>query len=154
MAKEIERKYLVIGNDFTRLANPVFYRQGYISLEPKGIVRVRTCGEKAYITIKGKSTGISRDEYEYEIPYADASEMLDALCLYPPIEKHRYKVPLNGLVWEIDVFSGANQGLIFCEVELPAEDAVFEKPAWVGAEVTTDHRYYNAWIAQHPYNTW
>ena len=116
-------------------------------------MRVRIKGEKGYLTVKGRNAGIRRAEYEYEIPLADAEAML-ALCEHPLIEKRRYLVPYEGYTWEVDVFAGANEGLVVAEIELPAEDAAFAKPDWVGAEVSGDARYYNASLIRHPYRDW
>ena len=126
--------------------------QGYLSTVPERTVRVRIKGEKGYLTVKWRNAGIRRAEYEYEIPLADAEAMLE-LCEQPLIEK-RYLVPCEGYTWEVDVFAGANEGLIVAEIELPAEDTPFEKPAWLGAEVSGDARYYNANLIRHPYRDW
>ncbi len=110
--------------------------------------------DKGYLTIKGIATGASRQEFEYEIPVQEASQMLNDLCERPLIEKYRYKVEYGGLVWEIDEFLGENEGLTIAEIELSDEDQIFEKPAWVGEEVTEDPRYYNANLIKHPFTQW
>jgi CYTH domain-containing protein len=111
-------------------------------------------GEKAFLTIKGKSRGLSRPEYEYEIPVADAKEILDRLCQQPYIEKNRYKVAYAEMEWEIDEFLKENQGLIVAEVELESEEQQIEMPPWVGEEVSDDPRYSNANLVKHPYAQW
>ncbi len=154
MGREIERKFLVKGDAWRSLAEGVRYRQGYLSTVKERTVRVRTIQDKGYLTIKGISKGLSRAEFEYEIPFEDASEMLDELCERPLIEKSRYKIKYAGLIWEVDEFAGENQGLIVAEVELEGEDQGVEMPDWVGAEVSEDPRYYNANLIAHPYNRW
>jgi len=130
MAIEIERKFLVVGDDW-RTASAVFYSQGYLSRVPERTVRVRIAGEQAFLTIKGKTQGASRAEFEYEIPLADARELL-LLCEQPLIEKYRRKITYDDFVWEVDEFLGENQGLVVAEVELPTADTAFAKPNWVG----------------------
>jgi CYTH domain-containing protein len=115
---------------------------------------VRVVGEQGTLTIKGKSEGIARAEYEYSIPVAEANSMLDQLCFRPLIEKTRYRVEHGGLVWEIDDFAGENQGLVMAEVELHRPDQEIELPGWVGQEVSDDSRYYNANLVEHPYSQW
>jgi len=154
MGQEIERKFLVNSDEFKQLAKGIHYRQGYMSRGEKGVVRVRVAGDKGYLTIKGRKSGISRSEYEYEIPVADAVEMLDELCSKPDIEKYRYCVDYEGFVWEVDEFLGANAGLIVAEIELPAEDTLFTKPSWIAAEVSHDARYFNSNLIKHPYSEW
>jgi adenylate cyclase len=154
MAKEIERKFLLAGNAWREGANGVRYRQGYLSTEAGRTVRVRMAGDQGYLTIKGKSNGASRLEYEYAIPAADADEMLDALCLRPIIEKVRFKIPYAGMTWEVDEFEGDNAGLLVAEVELQSEEQQVELPPWIGEEVTGDQRYYNASLIARPFNTW
>ncbi len=154
MAKEIERKFLVKGDAWRALAKGTQYRQGYLNSVKERTVRIRTVGDKAFLTIKGLTVGATRSEYEYEIPMADCNAMLDTLAEKPIIEKKRYKIPYEGLTWEIDEFFGENQGLIVAEVELQSEDQQFKKPDWVGAEVTGDPRYFNANLISHPYTKW
>lgn len=154
MAMEIERKFLVVGDEWRSLAIGVAYRQGYL-LANKGLtVRVRMAGDTGYLTIKGAAKGISRAEFEYAIPAVDAAEMLDTLCERPLIEKVRYRIPWQGLVWEVDEFAGANQGLILAEIELTDPDQLISLPDWIGEEVSHDPRYYNARLAKHPYSEW
>ena len=121
---------------------------------PEKTVRVRTAGGQGYLTIKGKATGISRSEFEYEIPAADAVVMQNTICRDSLVEKTRYKIPFDGLTWEVDEFAGDNQGLVMAEVELPAVDTKISLPPWIGAEVTTDKRYYNAALSRTPYSKW
>lgn len=154
MGIEIERKFLVVNDSWRANAIGTLFRQGYLSVEPKKTVRVRLEGDVGKLTVKGKTKGISRLEYEYEIPKQDAEEMLNNLCTGRLIEKTRYRVKHAGLIWEIDEFYGDNEGLIIAELELDSEDAPFEKPEWVGEEVSSDVRFYNANLARRPYKEW
>jgi CYTH domain-containing protein len=154
MGKEIERKFLVKDNTWRGQDSGKRYRQGYLSTVKERTVRVRTAGDKAYLTIKGITVGASRNEYEYEIPVADANEMLDQLCERPLIEKTRYRIQHDGLVWEVDEFEAENRGLITAEVELKDEHQSVTLPAWVGEEVTGDPRYFNANLVAKPFTTW
>jgi CYTH domain-containing protein len=155
MALEIERKFLV---DTTRWspvgAAGIRYRQGYLAVTGECTVRVRTAGDRAFLTVKGATDGITRLEYEYPIPVADAEEMLGRLCALPLIDKTRYRVPAGTLTWEVDVFHGANTGLVLAEIELPSADTPVELPAWVGREVSHDVRYRNANLARRPWPEW
>lgn len=159
MGVEIERKFLV-KNDSWRLdahGLPIVgvpFRQGYLPTADHTTVRVRLEGAVAKLTIKGKSEGLARLEFEYTIPVEDARQMLDQLCQKPLIEKVRYCRSEQGYIWEIDEFGGDNQGLIMAEVELEAEDEQPPLPDWVGEEVTGDPRYYNAALVSHPYRNW
>ncbi len=119
-----------------------------------GVVRVRLAGARAWITIKGPNTGIVRTEFEYAIPADDAATMLATLCTRAPIDKTRYRLPAGTLVWELDVFHGANAPLVLAEIELPSATALIELPAWVGAEVSTDPRFFNSHLYQYPYSSW
>ena len=132
----------------------VRYRQGYLSTDPARVVRIRTAGPKAVITVKGRTARATRDEYEYEIPLIDAEEMLDRLCYRPLIEKVRYREQIADRLWEVDVFEGENAGLIVAEVELPDAFAGLTLPSWVGQEVTDDPRYFNSNLVRHPYTQW
>jgi CYTH domain-containing protein len=154
MGIEIERKYLIASDVWRDLAEGVDYRQGYLSTVKERTVRVRTIGDKGYLTIKGISIGASRIEYEYEVPVNDAHEMLDELCERPLIEKRRFKIPHAGLIWEIDEFFGENGGLIVAEVELEDEDQLIDLPSWIGQEVTGDPRYFNSSLVASPFSTW
>jgi adenylate cyclase len=151
---EIERKFLVVADDWKTLAKPVFMRQGYLSSQANRVVRVRIEGQIAMLTIKGKTVGIARGEWEYPIPLSDAQELLDGLCEQPLIEKNRYRIAIDDLVWEVDEFFGDNAGLVVAEVELSSVDQVFVKPAWCGEEVSHDHRYANANLFKHPFKLW
>lgn len=153
MPSEIERKYLVANESWRDGSAGLRIAQGYLSRDPDRTVRVRTGGEKAWVTIKGRSQGISRAEYEYEIPLADGRELL-GMCLTTVIEKTRHKVSHAGYLWEIDVFHGANDGLVIAEVELEEESIFPPLPAWAGAEVSDDPRYFNSSLAAHPYTCW
>lgn len=152
MGIEIERKFLVSG-DAWRNNSGVLYRQGYLNRDKARTVRVRLAGDAAYLTVKGQSTGASRAEFEYPIPCADAVALL-ALCDGPLIEKTRYIVLHAGMRWEVDEFAGDNAGLVVAELELASEDQAFEHPAWLGAEVTHNARYFNSNLATHPFRVW
>lgn len=154
MGKEIERKFLVREDDGWRSESGQVYRQGYLSTVKERTVRVRTIDDQGYLTIKGITRGATRREYEYEIPVDEATELLDELCERPLIEKKRRKIPYAGLTWEVDEFFGDNDGLIVAEVELEDEEQDFEKPPWIGEEVTDDPRYFNANLVDHPYSQW
>ena len=155
MAKEIERKFLALGTDWKESASSKHsIRQGYLCADRDRSVRVRVTDRNAWITIKGASQGITRDEFEYSIPLEDALELLNTLCLPNIIEKTRYRVETQGSVWEIDEFDGANAGLVVAEIELDADDRTVALPAWVGEEVSYDPRYLNVNLSQHPYSEW
>lgn len=154
MAKEIERKFLVKGNDWRTHAQGIAYRQGYLNSLKERTVRIRTVGEKAFLTVKGPSVGLTRMEFEYEIPFEDCIVMLEHLVERPIIEKIRYKIPVGNYVWEIDEFFGDNAGLIVAEIELPDENATFDKPDWIGEEVSGDPRYFNSNLIRNPFSTW
>ncbi len=154
MAIEIERKFLLCNDSWRQGARGRHYRQGYIMTGRGVTVRVRTVEDRGFLTIKGKSRGMARAEYEYPIPVADAREMLETLCTGPLIEKTRYLVEYRGFTWEIDEFAGENQGLLVAEIELSSEDQDFPRPPWLGREVTGDRRYFNASLVQDPYKNW
>jgi adenylate cyclase len=153
LGKEIERKFLVRGEEWRALAVGVRYRQGYLSTVKERTVRVRTVGERGYLTVKGITVGATRKEFEYEIPAADAAALLE-LCEQPLVEKVRYRIPAGGLTWEVDEFEGVNRGLIVAECELASEDQRIELPPWIGAEVTGDPRYFNSNLIAHPFTAW
>lgn len=153
MATEIERKFLVRNERWRNAAKGTLYKQGYLSVEKEHTVRVRISDQKSFLTIKGKNQGASRTEFEYEIPLADAEQLIK-MCHQPVIEKKRYRIPCKNFIWEVDEFFGENAGLILAEIELESEDQLFEKPDWIGAEVTADPRYYNASLAQNPFSKW
>ena len=153
MNVEIERKFLVKSEAWRGLAEGVRFRQGYLQTHPCTI-RVRTEGERGVLTVKGQTRGFSREEFEYEIPYDDCLAMLDELAEKPIIEKKRYRIPAGPYVWEVDEFFGVNAGLVLAEIELPSEDAAFDKPEWIGEEVSGDARYFNSSLVANPYSTW
>jgi len=153
MGMEIERRFLVIGEVWRKLGKANEYHQGYLSVEPDRVVRVRIVGNHAWLTLKAKITDVSRHEFEYEIPKADAQTILATMCPMQ-VTKMRSRIEYAGHLWEVDEFSGVNQGLVLAEIELPSEQTPFEKPEWIGREVTADGRYSNAYLANHPYLTW
>jgi adenylate cyclase len=155
MAREIERKFLVRDDDWRGQApTGIRYRQGYLSNDERCSVRVRVGEGEARLNIKSATLGVERIEFEYSIPLADAEELLDKLCRTPLIEKTRYTVQHAGHRWEIDVFAGDNEGLVVAEVELADQDEAFERPSWLGDEVSHDPRYYNVRLLEHPYKDW
>lgn len=153
MALEIERKYLVDPAKWTPTDKGTSLVQVYLSLEPNPIVRIRIAGEKAFLTIKGCSESISRPEFEYEIPVHDATEMLK-MAISNPVEKIRHEVMHSGFLWEVDVFSGKNSGLIMAEIELKSENQEFPRPDWLLKEVSNDGRYYNSYLSGCPFSEW
>ena len=155
MSTEIERKFLVCGDFMDKATESTEIVQGYLSSSPGNTVRVRVRNGKGYITVKGKAgvSGIERYEWEMEIPVSDARELLK-VCEPFPVEKTRYLVPYGGHIFEVDVFHGENSGLVMAEIELDSADEAFEKPPWLGEEVSFDPRYFNAALAAKPYNRW
>jgi adenylate cyclase len=151
---EIERKFLVRGEPWRDATKSTRFRQGFLSTDPDRTVRVRVADGRAWLTIKGRTVGARRAEYEYEIPVADGEHLLDALCARPLIEKTRHELDVEGHTWELDVFEGDNEGLVVAEVELASEDELFERPTWLGEEVTDDSRYFNSNLVQNPYTRW
>jgi adenylate cyclase len=155
MAIEIEHKFLLASDDWRQhVSRSVKYRQGYLSSQATSSIRVRISNDHAWLNIKTATIGTHRHEYEYEIPMADANEILTHLCRKPLIEKTRHFVIDNDHLWEIDEFEGDNQGLIVAEIELDVTGQLFSKPPWLGLEVTDDLRYYNNNLAIHPYSEW
>ena len=152
MSIEIERKFLVHGTDW-RQGVPVRLCQGYLNRDKERTVRVRIAGSRAYLTIKGLTQGVSRPEFEYEIPLHDGEALL-TLCDGPPLEKNRYTLQHAGATWEIDEFLGANAGLVVAEIELTDERQGFERPSWLSTEVSSDPRYFNSSLIAAPYATW
>ena len=150
---EIERKFLLKNDNWREGAVGVHYKQAYLNEKGDNPVRVRIEGEKAKLTIKGKSSNISRLEFEYDIPMEDA-EALFTLAKTPIVEKYRYKIMYAGNCWEVDEFLGMNRGLVVAEIELESETQSFEKPDWIGMEVSGDKRYTNANLARKPYCEW
>lgn len=154
MGHEIEKKFLITNDNWKTLSTGKEYCQGYLSSGKGTSLRIRTIGDRGIITVKGPNEGGRRLEFEYDIPYADAREMLDTLCHKPLIDKTRYKIPFGGFTWEVDVFKGENEGLIFAEIELESVDQPFDIPEWIGEEVTGDPKYYNANLVSYPYSQW
>ena len=155
MAVEIEHKFLVRDERWRReVERSVRMRQGYLTSDARCSVRVRVAGEQGHLNVKSGTLGIQRSEYEYPIPLAEAEEMLDTLCEQPLLEKTRHFVRFGGHLWEIDEFEGDNAGLIVAEVELSRTDEPFDRPDWLGEDVSHDIRYYNSQLARHPYRTW
>ena len=154
MATEIERKFLVKNDQWRKIGKGNLYRQGYLSTDIERTVRVRTVGKKGFLTIKGITKSRQREEFEYDIPFEEAKWLLDVLCKRPLVEKTRYKINLNELVWEVDEFWGENAGLIIAEIELKEIDQPISIPDWLGKEVTEDPAYYNASLVNHPYSKW
>lgn len=155
MKYEIERKFLVTGDYKSHAYSSYRISQGYLSSHPERVVRIRINDDTAYLTIKSTvaDSEFSRYEWEREIPVEDAKKML-RFCKKEIIEKTRYLVNVGEHLFEVDEFYGSNQGLIVAEVELQTEDEKFEKPTWLGEEVTNDNRYYNSMLVSHPYNKW
>jgi adenylate cyclase len=154
MPKEIERKFLVTSPAYREGAHCVLFRQGYLLSGNDRVVRVRMCGEQAFLTIKGGTVGITRSEFEYAIPLVDAEQMLSLFCRPHLVEKYRYQVACAGSIWEVDEFLGDNEGLVVAEIELESEDEPFVRPPWLGREVSGDPRYYNNNLLKHPYREW
>lgn len=155
MGVEIERKFLVVHDSWkSQVVSATRIVQGYLAHTDATTVRVRIKGERAYITIKGTSTGISRSEYEYEIPVADAEAMLAEMAQGPVIDKVRHLIAVDGHTWELDVFAGENAGLVMAEIELDADTADFTVPEWAGLDVSDDSRYYNVNLATNPFRNW
>ena len=155
MATEIERKFLILNQDWQEYTKSELHIvQGYLATNEFSSTRIRIQNDKANINIKSATLGITRTEFEYSIPVDDARLMLEDLCIKPVIEKTRFTVEHMGHTWEIDVFSGDNEGLIVAEIELSSPDEAFEKPSWIGEEVSNDARYYNACLVNNPYKNW
>ncbi len=170
MHQEIERKYLVCGEDYKSLTTQVYHiRQGYLCRDVERTIRIRQRSvetphsafrtphpeSEAFLTIKGKPQAglLGHFEYEHKVPQS-AADGLFALCEAGIIDKHRYIVPHGDVIIEVDVFHGENEGLVMAEIELQSEDQQVALPAWLGEEVTHDQRYYNAYLSQHPFTTW
>ena len=154
MAVEIERKFLVDLERCPLPANGRLIRQGYIQTTTNTAVRVRIRGDSAFLTLKGENRGAARSEFEYSIPVEDALQIVAEMCEGRVVEKTRYEIPFANHLWEVDIFSGKNQGLCIAEVELASEDEPVDLPPWVTEEVTGDPRYYNANLLGHPYQDW
>lgn len=165
MGKEIEHKFLTKSDAYRQLGSGTFYRQGYIPTLNGMTVRVRIAGTRAFVTFKDHAVGLTRHEFEYEVPVDEAQQMLDLMCSPEQIQKTRYIVPacdgiapdgsiVKNLHWEIDEFGGENEGLVVAEIEVPEEGTTFNLPDWIGTEVTGDHRYYNSQLCKYPYKSW
>ena len=155
MPIEIERKFLLANNDWKEHVNrSLRIRQGYMGEIDKASVRIRVQGDKANINIKSATLSMRRMEYEYEIPLIEAEEMLDQLCKQPQVDKTRFIVEQGKFKCEIDEFYGDNEGLLVAEIELDDENEAFDKPQWLGEEVTEDPRYYNVNLIKQPYKSW
>ena len=153
MPLEIERKFLVKGRPWEDMGVGTRIWQGYLAQAEESVVRVRASGEQAWLTVKGPTRGLSRLEFEYEIPLEDAKTLLE-LCGEGLIEKTRYRMDARGVVFEVDVFEGANAGLVVAEVELNHEEEDFFRPEWLGEEVSHDPRYRNSELSSRPYSSW
>lgn len=155
MATEIERKFLLRDDTWRReVVRYEIMRQGYLAADPRCSVRVRIAGDEATLNIKSATLGVARSEFEYPLPLAEARELLTLFCGGRSVDKVRYYVPRGRHVWEIDVFEGRNRGLVVAEIELASEDEAFESPDWLGAEVSSDPRYYNSCLVDRPFDTW
>ncbi|CAH0179801.1 Inorganic triphosphatase [Pedobacter sp. Bi27] len=155
MGKEIERKFLIDHQRWVNLSKPEgkLFRQGYLLTDKNKTIRVRVTETKGFLTIKGQTIGATRMEYEYEIPVAEATELLDNFSL-SELSKVRYEIPFSGKLWEVDVFLGDNKGLIVAEIELDSEDEIFTLPDWVSREVTEEEKYYNSNLTVKPFKDW
>ena len=155
MALEIERKFRVASDAWrTQAGSRRLLRQGYLANTARASVRVRLDGEQGWLSVKAMRSGMSREEYEVAIPLEDAREMLERLCEGFVIEKWRHLVEHAGSTWEVDEFLAENAGLVIAELELPSEDAAFERPAWIGTEITDEERFYNVRLSQKPFRHW
>jgi adenylate cyclase len=153
MPLEIERKFLVDSQKWKPTDEGIRLVQAYLSIDPNPTVRIRIAGEKAFLTIKGRSETISRPEFEYEIPVNEALDMMK-LAISNPVEKIRYEIMHEGFCWEVDIFSEKNEGLVIAELELESEDQSFPRPDWLLTEVSGDRRYYNSYLSEHPFQEW
>ncbi len=155
MLQEIERKFKIQDSSFLNGMQGIEIAQGYLSADPERAVRIRIKGDQGFITVKGKSnaSGTTRFEWEREIDGNEAQALLE-LCIPTVIYKTRFEVQHDSNKWEIDVFHGANDGLLIAEIELKDENQAFSKPDWLGEEITGDPRYYNSYISQNPFSTW
>ncbi len=153
MAIEIERKFLVDEKLLPVAEKEITMAQAYLQADPERTVRIRLTDQSAFLTIKGKMIGFSRMEFEYPIPPEDARELFN-LAMYPPVEKVRHLIWVDGKKWEVDFFTGSNQGLVLAELELPNENEQVDLPPWIKTEVTGQEKYHNSYLAQHPYSEW
>ena len=154
MPKEIERKFLIANEGWKAgVQRSSYFAQGYLSYDPERTVRVRETDTQGFLTVKGLTVGLSRDEFEYEIPKAEATALLK-MCEHPPIQKRRHFVEHEGHLWEIDIFEEANEGLQVAEIELRSEEEMFVRPEWLGEEVSGDRRYSNSSLSLKPFKNW
>ena len=154
MGLEIERKFLVQGDGWKSLGTPLLFHQGYLNRNPERSVRVRIEGDMAKLNIKAQRGTLRRIEYEYAIPVKDATFLLEHICEQPTLSKHRTKIIIGDCCWEVDEFHGTNKGLVIAEVELETEEQSFEKPDWIGEDVSDDPRYLNINLIQNPFQNW
>ncbi|HGO8233669.1 CYTH domain-containing protein [Neisseria meningitidis] len=154
MPIEIERRFLIENDNWRQYADePLLLKQAYLSVEKERTVRVRIVGQQAWLTLKGYISELSRSEFEYEIPLADAEKMMETMCPFK-MGKRRYPVRWGGSLFEIDVFLGENAPLVVAEIELPDENADFDRPDWLGREITSDGMFTNAYLSRHPFSSW
>ena len=154
MTVEIERRFLLKNNDWRAEAGePEKMRQGYLSVEKERTIRVRIVGGRAWLTLKGYISDTTRSEFEYEIPLAHAEQMMETMCPFR-LEKYRYRITHRGFTFEIDEYFGDNAPLVVAELELPHEQAAFDRPDWLGEEITSNGRFTNAYLSHHPYSQW
>lgn len=154
MTVEIERRFLIENDKWHQYADePLLLKQAYLSVEKERTVRVRIVGQRAWLTLKGYISELSRSEFEYEIPLADAEKMMETMCPFK-MKKWRYPVRWGGSLFEIDVFLGDNAPLVVAEIELHDENADFDRPDWLGREITSDGMFTNAYLSKHPFSTW
>lgn len=154
MPVEIERRFLIENDKWHQYADePLLLKQAYLSVEKERTVRVRIVGQRAWLTLKGYISELSRSEFEYEIPLADAEKMMESMCPFK-MEKWRYLVRWGSSLFEIDVFLGENAPLVVAEIELPDENADFDRPDWLGREITSDGMFTNAYLSKHPFSSW
>jgi len=154
MKKEIERKFIVLDKSYKDLGGYKYCIQGYIPSTNEPLIRIRTIGNKSYLTMKSDVNGITRLEYEYQIPNQDAKDLLELFCKESIVEKNRYTIYYKSTLWEVDEFLGKNNGLVVAEVELESEDQPYDKPEWIGEEVSIDKKYYNYNLSTKPYKEW
>lgn len=155
MAVEIEYKYLVSGDGWQADADEgIFFRQGYLASTADSGIRISIADDRAWLAVKKARTPVRRLEFEYPIPRADAEDMLNQLCPQGRLEKTRYRIPYAGHTWEVDVFGGANSGLVVAEIELDDENETFQRPDWLGEDISADSRFLAMNLARTPFSSW
>ena len=154
MSTEIERKFLTQSSEWKSCGIRKFYRQGYLSINKNRTIRIRVVEDKGFMTIKSAPIGFTRNEFQYQIPFDDAIEIINSLCEKPIIEKYRTSIKINEVTWEVDEFLGDNAGLIIAEIELNDEKQKVALPDWIGEEITNDYRYSNSNLVKHPFKDW